>query len=146
MIIRGAKPADVDYLAEACVEVVCFMRQETADTYISGFPDEVNADIIECACPYTNSQDKVAFIADAADGRKIGCLFGGIDQSNLPKALSGHVGAISGCWVEPDHRRSGIGRILLSEIESWFRSRGIRHLEVAYMAQNAMAREAWAHL
>lgn len=126
--------------------VVRFMRQGATDTYISGFPEEVNADIIQWAGSHTNSEGKVAFIAEASDGRKVGCLLGGIEQSNLPMALSGDVGSISMCWVEPDHQRSGIGRALLGEIEGWFRSHGIRHLEVAYMAQNATAREAWAHL
>jgi GNAT superfamily N-acetyltransferase len=73
-------------------------------------------------------------------------MFGGIDQSNLPMSLAGAFGRIAVCWVEPDCRRMGVARALLAETEAWFRSRGIRHLEVAWMAKNDTAREVWTQL
>jgi GNAT superfamily N-acetyltransferase len=146
MIIRKATPEDSPYLAEACVSVIHFMRQEGTDKYITGFPDAVNDEIVQWAGSHAQSEDRIAFIAEDSEVGRIGCIFGSIEQSNLPMAVSSDVGSISVCWVEPHHQKSGIGRSLLTAIESWFRSRGIVHLEVAYMAKNATAQEAWRHL
>jgi GNAT superfamily N-acetyltransferase len=146
MIIRKATSEDSPYLAEACVSVIHFMRQEGTDKYITGFPDAVNDEIVQWAGSHAQSEHRIAFIAEDSEVGRIGCIFGSIEQSNLPMAVSGDVGSIVMCWVEPDHQRSGVGRALLAEIEGWFRSHGIQHLEVAYMAKNTTAQEAWRHL
>ncbi|MEJ2310540.1 MAG: GNAT family N-acetyltransferase [Gammaproteobacteria bacterium] len=145
MIIRKATPDDAEYLAQACLEVVRFMRKGDTDKFISGFPDEVAPEMIKWARDHAASSDKVAFIAEEPEGNRIGCIFGRIEESNMPMAISGEIGSIPVCWVEPDHQNTGIGRALLGEIEKWFLARGIHHLEVAYMARNAVAREAWTH-
>lgn len=146
MILRRAGAYDARYLAEACVKVARFMRRGETDRFISGFPDEVDAEILSWASESVTSADRAAFIAEEPEGTRIGCIFGGIGPSNLPMSVPGTIGTISLCWVDPEHRRTGIGRALLAEMEKWFRARNIHHLEVAFMAKNDTAREAWTHL
>ncbi len=146
MVIRKAQPADATYMADACIQVACFMRQGAVDKYILGFPDAVNEDILRWASSFVAADKRVAFVAEAAGGACIGCIFGKIEESNMPLSVPGEVGTISVCWVESDHRRSRVGRALLAEIENWFLARGIRHLEVAFMARNETARKMWTRL
>lgn len=146
MIIRRATHEDADYLAKSCLLVARFMRKGETDKFISGFPDDVNPEMANWARSHAESQGKVAFVAEEPGGKRIGCIFGTIGESNMPMSVPGDVGTISVCWVEPDHQRLGVGRALLAEIENWFLARGVRHLEVAFMAKNDAAREAWLHL
>jgi len=146
MLIRNARPEDARYMADACVQVARFMRQGVVDKYIVGFPDEANDDMVKWAEGFVSAVKRVAFVAEAPGGERIGCIFGKIEASNMPISVSEEVGTISVCWVESNHRRSGVGRALLAEIETWFLARGIRHLEVAFMAKNETAGETWTHL
>jgi GNAT superfamily N-acetyltransferase len=115
------------------------------DKYILGFPDTVSGDMVKWAESFVVADKKVALVAEVA-GERIGCIFGKIEESNMPMSVSGEIGTITVCWVAPDHRRSGVGRALLAKTETWFLARGIRHLEVAFMEKNETAREAWMHL
>ena len=146
MTIRKATTNDAAYLAEACIGIVQFMRQGNTDKFILGFPDKVTVEMIDWANQYTGAEDKVAFIAERPDGQNAGCILGEIAQSNVPMSVPGKVGVVFACWVEPGIRRSGIGRRLLVELESWFAAQDVHHLEVAFMDRNDTAKEAWAHL
>jgi GNAT superfamily N-acetyltransferase len=146
MLIREARQEDGGYMADACIQVARFMRQGAVDKYIVGFPDKANADMAKWAKGFVADTKRFAFVAEAPGGERIGCIFGKIEESNMPTSVSEEVGTISVCWVDSNHRRSGVGRALLAETEKWFLARGIRHLEVAFMAKNETAREAWAHL
>lgn len=145
MLIREARQEDAPYMADACIQVARFMRQGVVDKYILGFPDTANGDMVKWAEGFVAADKKVAFVAEAA-GVRIGCIFGKIEESNMPMSVAGDIGTISVCWVAPDHRRSGVGQALLAKTQTWFLARGIRHLEVAFMAKNETAREVWTHL
>ena len=49
-------------------------------------------------------------------------------------AFDGHQGWIYAVWVEPEVRRQGLGRLIVSEAEAWLRKRGAEtvHLQIRY--------------
>lgn len=146
MKIRKATPADAAYLAESCVQIARFMREGETDKYIDGFPNDSTPDLVDWARSFTNSEDMAAFMAEAPDGKALGCIYGSVTESVIPISVSERTGHITICWVAPDHHKSGIGRALLKELERWFLKQGIRHLEVSYMVKNKTAVDAWAKL
>lgn len=46
---------------------------------------------------------------------------------------------VESMWVAPLHRKTGIGRLLINEIEAWARGRGIRGLKLAVTSNNEAA-------
>ena len=70
--------------------------------------------------------DAVTLVAD----RPGGGLCGFADVGERPWAEGadrGPVAYLEGWWVDPDVRRSGVGRALVRAAESWGRQRGLRH-------------------
>lgn len=66
---------------------------------------------------------QLVIVADAGGGQLIGFL----EVSIRPFAEdcdTENVGYLEGWFVEPEYRRTGIGRNLVSNAESWARSRG----------------------
>ena len=49
-------------------------------------------------------------------------------------AFDGHRGWIYAVWVEPEVRRQGLGRLIVSEAEAWLLKRGADtvHLQIRY--------------
>jgi len=150
MRVRDAGPEDAAYLAEACVGVVRFMQHETTDgsidASIASLPDQVNEDVAAWSRSFVTAADRAAFVAETVGGEPIGCILGRMGESAMPVKPPGEVGEVSVCWVEPDHREAGVGRALLAELEGWFLARGVRRLEVAFMAKNETAGAVWARL
>lgn len=146
MTIRRATELDTKYLAESCVQIARFMRESSVDKFILGLPDQLTPAIEDWARSHTETEDKVAFVAENPMGKRGGCICGHIEESIMPMSISGHVGKVAVCWVKPEQRQSGLGRALVAAIEDWFLAKGIRHVEVAYMARNETAKCVWTHL
>lgn len=68
----------------------------------------------------------VAFVAEAGE-RLVGFAEASI-RSYAEGAPAGPAAYLEGIWVEPDWRRRGIARSLLSAIETWARREGLAHL------------------
>jgi len=54
-------------------------------------------------------------------------------------------GLVDELVVMPEHRRAGVARALLSEVETWARRRGIGALEVTVWAFNQAARDLYVN-
>jgi GNAT superfamily N-acetyltransferase len=57
--------------------------------------------------------------------------------------LSRRFGLVDELVVMPEHRRAGVARALLLEVDAWARQRGIGALEVTVWAFNQAARELY---
>ena len=55
-------------------------------------------------------------------------------------------GTIANIWVEPDHRRRGLCKEMVSHLLRFFRSRDIESLVLNYIEGNAEARAVWSRL
>jgi len=53
------------------------------------------------------------------------------------------VGVIGMWWVDPKHRRHGIGQQLLDQAETWLRQGGMKFVETHYMSAAQSAEALW---
>lgn len=85
--------------------------------------------------------DAATFVAVRPDGS----LCGFVEVGSRPYAEgceSSPVGYIEGWWVDPDVRRTGVGRALLDVSESWARRRGYTEIGSDALLDNVVSHEA----
>lgn len=89
--------------------------------------------------------EMVVFVGGRPDGR----LGGFVEAGTRPYAegcTTSPVGYVEGWYVDPDLRRTGVGRALVEAAEAWARERGLREMasdalidnEVSYQAHLAL--------
>ncbi len=86
-------------------------------------------------------EDAAVFVAE----RPGGSVCGYVEVGSRPYAdgcATSPVGYIEAWYVDPDVRRSGYGRALLTAAESWARSRGYSEMASDALLDNAVSYEA----
>jgi len=68
-------------------------------------------------------ETQLVLVADGPDGKLAGFLEASI-RPFVEDCESENVGYLEGWYVDPEHRRRGLGRKLVGAAESWARSRG----------------------
>lgn len=84
-------------------------------------------------------------VAERGDGRLGGFLEVGT-RSYADGCSSSPVAYLEGWWVDPDLRRTGVGRRLVSAAEAWARSRGLIEIASDALIENAQGQAAHAAL
>lgn len=56
------------------------------------------------------------------------------------------LGFVDGVWIEPDHRKRGLSKRLLAEVEAWCRQRRLTLIEAGVVTANKDAVAAWEKL
>jgi GNAT superfamily N-acetyltransferase len=93
----------------------------------------------------TDDPNTLVLVAEI-DGRVVGYVLGAIVDL-VPDMFEREIcGFIADIFVEPDHRRHGIGRLLMEAMLDWFQSEGIRYYEWYVAAQNPAARAFWREM
>lgn len=70
-----------------------------------------------------HNETQLVAVADAGQGRLVGFLEASI-RPFAEDCLTDFVGYLEGWYVEPEYRRSGIGRRLVAFAEQWARAKG----------------------
>jgi len=143
--MREAKEQDLDFLAECYVKIGSHMKSGCQDFYIARLPETPDETIRNQMARYVGKEDAVALIEEI-DDRLVACLLGTISGSSLSPARLDKVGHIAICWVEPEHRQTGMAHSLVTAAEDWFRKREVTVIELSYMAKNELAAIVWRHL
>lgn len=68
-------------------------------------------------------ESQLVLVADAGDGHLIGFLEASI-RPFVEDCQTDHVGYLEGWFVEPEHRRTGVGGQLVSNAEKWAIQKG----------------------
>ncbi len=76
-------------------------------------------------------------VAEDETGRVVGSAMGGYD---------GHRGSVHRMVVDTEHRRRGVGSLLMAELERCFRELGVVKVNFLVYRHNTAAREFWAAL
>lgn len=85
---------------------------------------------------------QLVLVADSGDGHLIGFLEASI-RPFVEDCHTDHVGYLEGWYVDPDHRRNGIGGELVRNAENWARQKGCT--EMASDAEVGNERSLAAH-
>lgn len=92
-----------------------------------------------------NPDSQYVAVADAGGGRLVGFLEASI-RSHVEDCETENVGYLEGWFVEPDFRRHGIGRELVSSAEEWARQLGCTEMASDYEIGNTVSQQAHANL
>lgn len=100
-----------------------------------------------------SSETDVVLFAERPGGGLCGFLEASL-RSRADGCDSTPVGYIEGWYVDPDIRRNGVGRALVSAVEAWARSRGCRQMasdaelwnQVSHQAHEALGYQETARL
>ena len=85
--------------------------------------------------------DAAVFIAERPDGTACGYVEVG-SRPYVDGCETSPVGYLEAWWVDPDVRRAGYGRALLSAAEDWARSRGYTEMGSDALLDNSVSHEA----
>ena len=90
---------------------------------------------------FLTDSDQVAFVAESETGGLCGMVeasvrafANGVDEQ--PCAF------VEGWWVDPDARRTGVGRALIGAVETWARGRGFHELGSDALIDNVLSHQA----
>jgi GNAT superfamily N-acetyltransferase len=143
--MREASISDKEYIAECFVNISRHIKSQASDIYIDGLPDCVDTQTLELATSYITDEKAIACIVEK-EARPVACLAGRIEETSFPPSGVGTIGNIAICWVAEEFREQNIGSDLVSYAESWFLSRGVKVIELSYLAQNSLAEKAWSRI
>ncbi|RIK67330.1 MAG: aminoglycoside 6'-acetyltransferase [Planctomycetota bacterium] len=91
--------------------------------------------VCEMANIMTRLADQVVFVVERADGRLAGFIEASI-HATAAGCETSPVGYVEGWYVDPDTRRSDIGRALMARAEEWAVERGCREMASDALPEN----------
>jgi ribosomal protein S18 acetylase RimI-like enzyme len=105
--------------------------------------DEVGIVTLWERCDLTRPwNDPRADLAKARKGPESAVLVGRDQQSVLATVMVGHDGHRGWLYyvaVDPEHRKNGYGRAIVTAAEDWLRARGIEKLQLLVRPENTQA-------
>jgi ribosomal protein S18 acetylase RimI-like enzyme len=120
-IIRTAVPADKDALGRLGAMLVEEHHEFDRLRFLAPVPD-LAVRYGEFLTGHAQSEDKFVLVAEE-DGAIAGYVFAGVEGVDY-MALRGPAGSVYDLLVDPDRRRGGIGRLLLTAALDELRRRG----------------------
>jgi GNAT superfamily N-acetyltransferase len=145
MEIREADKHDLDSLVDCMTNMADFARESLGDPYL----DDMNMDQEKALLPWfrktIENQDAIVYVADQG-GTLAGFVIGNLSKPFVETKTIDRIGRIEVCWVEPEFRKKGLTRQLIEQIESWFKGRGAKYVELYYLEKNLEAKQVWTHL
>jgi GNAT superfamily N-acetyltransferase len=137
--VRTAEERDVEAIVGLWREFVRFHQElddrvRTRKGSADSFADQLRS-LLE------SDRDRVA-VAGTADGRLIGYAIGN-DRDNAPVLGPARFGLVSDIYVDERHRREGVAKALFSDLEHWFKERGLTSVELGVLNVNALGQAFW---
>lgn len=143
--VRKAVPQDKKYLSKTVKDLVEHTRLTSRDIYFLDLDEGYEAGFGEFVTGFMQDGSSLCLIAEV-DSSPVGSLIAKETVPFLPFSQIKRAGEIVMCWVEPGVRNRGVATSLISESESWFRERGINHVELSFIVGNTEAEAVWERL
>ncbi|MCD6576283.1 MAG: GNAT family N-acetyltransferase [Nanoarchaeota archaeon] len=130
VVIRKAREADAKSIIQLHKELGLHER---------GIDELVNPNYLCEPVKRVAGRNVVVFIAE--DGNKIIGFASAEIKSRGP--LIERVGHYNDCYVKEEYRRRGIAKKLTMEILKWFKSNGVKHVELFVSSKNKIGIKLW---
>lgn len=146
IVIRPATEADARSIGALWEELASY--HHSLDSALP-IPSE-NGDEVYAARVRERLDDTHMHVVVAEDNAHSGRLVGfalGMIMDMVPEMFAEETaGFLADIFVDQSYRRQGVGRALADAMASWFRSRGVAHMEWFVAARNEEARDFWRSL
>jgi aminoglycoside 6'-N-acetyltransferase I len=107
------------------------------------FPAESEASLMSGMRDFRGRRDVAVFVVDRGDGRLAGFVEAGT-RAYADGCDTSPVGYIEAWFIDPDVRRQGWGRALLSAAEDWARAQGYTEMASDALLDNIESHKAHA--
>ncbi|KAF5999714.1 GNAT family N-acetyltransferase [Streptomyces sp. WAC00263] len=133
VIVRRAQPADVDGLV-ACSSALFAEDAGTRDPSVDvGWPREFGPERFAAGI---DDPTRLLLVADC-DGQVVGHLTGSVAEGSAMRPVK--VATLVSMYVQPTHRRGGLGARLVAQFSAWAKEAGVELAEVTAYSSNADA-------
>jgi aminoglycoside 6'-N-acetyltransferase I len=105
------------------------------------WPEESGEELERGMAEWEARADAAVFVAVRPDGSVCGFVEAG-SRSYADGCETSPVGYVEGWYVDPDVRRQGYGRALLTAAEEWARAAGYREMGSDALIENELSRQA----
>jgi ribosomal protein S18 acetylase RimI-like enzyme len=138
--IRDARVEDIPRLVEFRKKITEHSRDANSD-----FPLRSESAWAELPEQYERwiGDDRVCFLVaqHRESARVVAMVIGHYIETD--RLEPGHFGEISDAWVEPEHRRNGVGRRLVHHVGEFFVDAGAARVQLDFAAGNTEAESFW---
>ena len=137
----------VDELEKVAVlynELLYTIQKEGKDQYWD-FDILSKEDTANSLKEFISDSERKIFIAKE-DEEIVGFVTGEIINCHLPVSSTKKIGYISGAYVSPEYRGKGVMKKLDGTIIEYFRSCGLKYIELNFISNNIPAKKSWNSL
>ena len=145
-MIRRATQDDVPLLVQWMERLVVHVQISSKDPYVVNVEDGHEREFGTWFAEIIQSDSVAVYVAEENRGNAVGFIVGTITAPFLKASSIKRIGQIDLCWVESAYREKGIARQLCSQVESWFKDRGIKYIDLQYLVGNTEAEKSWINL
>lgn len=145
-MIRRAIQDDVPLLVQWMGRLVAHVQTSSNDPYVVNVAEGYEREFGPWFAEIIQSDSVAVYVAEENRGNGVGFIVGTITAPFLKASSIKRIGQIDLCWVEPGHREKGMARQLCAEVESWFKERGIKYIDLQYLVGNIEAEKSWTNL
>lgn len=139
MKIRKAKPQDIEQVTK--YGLILLKQHSDLDPYYvpTDAVEEVYQNFLERSLLL---EDRLLLVAEI-NGKLVGYAAAEI-QTRSPLFRIAENGYINDVFVKEEFRKLGIAREFLAELKKWFKSKGIKYVELSVLAGNEVGKKTWA--
>jgi GNAT superfamily N-acetyltransferase len=141
-IVRPAQKADLERIAELALALQDHLEACNPDLW--AMTDQTRANLKGQLAGRLNAVGVCALVAVHERDGVVGLIFGRVaaNRSYTPE----RAGLVDQAFVHPDHRRQGVGSLLVAELCRFFAREGVDDLSLRYVVGNDEAAAFWTAL
>lgn len=140
--MRRATLNDLDYIAKSLIDLSLFIKAQGSNIYIDNLPEIVDDFTLKIAKDILEDKNSLTLIYEI-NSKAVACISATIDNTSFYPSRIGKVAFVGMCWVDEEYRGKNIASKLLSKIEKWAKQYSIKTLELSYVVENLIAKNAW---
>ena len=142
--IKELTISDIEKVAVLYNELAYYVQRETSDPYF----DFIQLSIGEM-CNYlkgTLDKENYKTYVVEIENSIVGFISGEIIDCFLPISTTNKIGYINGCFINEHHRKQGLTKMMIQQLDEFFQKSEIRYVELHYILGNHVAEKTWSRL